>query len=74
MCDIKRWLFGWLVCCFGFNGPLRQYFSLYRADILNVLMMETADISPIYDLLDIANIFTDYCQWTPLPSGEHDGL
>ena len=24
------WL-GWLVGCFGFNGPLRQYFSLYRA-------------------------------------------
>ena len=23
---------GWLVGCFGFNGPLRQYFSLYRAD------------------------------------------
>ena len=22
---------GWLVCCFGFNGPLRRYFSLYRA-------------------------------------------
>ena len=22
---------GWLVDCFGFNGPLRQYFSLYRA-------------------------------------------
>ena len=22
---------GWLVACFGFNGPLRQYFSLYRA-------------------------------------------
>ena len=21
----------WLVDCFGFNGPLRQYFSLYRA-------------------------------------------
>ena len=21
----------WLVCCVGFNGPLRQYFSLYRA-------------------------------------------
>ena len=21
-----------LVGCFGFNGPLRQYFSLYRAD------------------------------------------
>ena len=21
----------WLVGCFGFNGPLRQYFSLYRA-------------------------------------------
>ena len=20
-----------LVCCFGFNGPFRQYFSLYRA-------------------------------------------
>ena len=24
-------LVGWLVGCFGFNGPLRQYFSLYRA-------------------------------------------
>ena len=22
---------GWLVGCFKFNGPLRQYFSLYRA-------------------------------------------
>ena len=22
---------GWLVNCFGFSGPLRQYFSLYRA-------------------------------------------
>ena len=22
---------GWLISCFGFNGPLRQYFSLYRA-------------------------------------------
>ena len=22
---------GWLVGCFGFHGPLRQYFSLYRA-------------------------------------------
>ena len=21
----------WLVSCLGFNGPLRQYFSLYRA-------------------------------------------
>ena len=21
----------WLVACFGLNGPLRQYFSLYRA-------------------------------------------
>ena len=21
---------GWLVGCFGLNGPLRQYFSLYR--------------------------------------------
>ena len=24
-------MFCWLVGCFGFNGPLRQYFSLYRA-------------------------------------------
>ena len=24
-------IFGWLVGCFGFNDPLRQYFSLYRA-------------------------------------------
>ena len=23
--------FGWLVGCFGLNGPFRQYFSLYRA-------------------------------------------
>ena len=22
---------GWLVGCFGLSGPLRQYFSLYRA-------------------------------------------
>ena len=22
---------GWLVGCSGFNGPLRQYFSLYQA-------------------------------------------
>ena len=22
---------GWLVGCFGFSGPMRQYFSLYRA-------------------------------------------
>ena len=27
-----RWqVVSWLVGCFGFNGPLRQYFSLYRA-------------------------------------------
>ena len=25
------WLVGCLVGCCGFNGPLRQYFSLYRA-------------------------------------------
>ena len=24
-------LYDWLVGCFGLNGPLRQYFSLYRA-------------------------------------------
>ena len=28
---IALWLVGWLVGCFGFNGPLRQYFSLYQA-------------------------------------------
>ena len=28
---LKYCLKGWLVGCFGFNGPLRQYFSLYRA-------------------------------------------
>ena len=27
----KPTVVGWLVGCFGFNGPLRQYFSLYRA-------------------------------------------
>ena len=25
------WPFSWLVGCFGFNDPLRKYFSLYRA-------------------------------------------
>ena len=24
-------IYSWLVGCFGFNGPLRQYFSLYQA-------------------------------------------
>ena len=30
---ISLWPFrvDWLVGCFGFNGPLRQYFSLYQA-------------------------------------------
>ena len=27
----KKQLVSWLVGCFGFKGPLRQYFSLYRA-------------------------------------------
>ena len=26
-----RHIIGWLVGCFGLNGPLRQYFSLYSA-------------------------------------------
>ena len=26
-----KYCLGWLVGCFRFNGPLRQYFSLYRA-------------------------------------------
>ena len=29
--NIKQTIQFWLVGCFGFNGPLRQYFSLYRA-------------------------------------------
>ena len=29
--DAELYDFGWLVGCFGFSGPLRQYFSLYRA-------------------------------------------
>ena len=29
ICPVQA--FNWLVGCFGFNGPLRQYFSLYRA-------------------------------------------
>ena len=28
---LHRCSVGWLVGCFGFNGPLRQYFSLYQA-------------------------------------------
>ena len=28
-CSPSLWV-GWLVGCFGFNGPLRQYFSLNR--------------------------------------------
>ena len=33
MCSVTiiRHVSGWLVGCFGFNGPLRQYFILYRA-------------------------------------------
>ena len=27
----EKVFFSWLVGCLGFNGPLRQYFSLYRA-------------------------------------------
>ena len=27
----EAWGYDWLVGCFGFNGPLRQYFSLYQA-------------------------------------------
>ena len=26
-----RWIVCWLVGCVRLNGPLRQYFSLYRA-------------------------------------------
>ena len=29
--QVHNWCFRWLVGCFGFYGPLRQYFSLYRA-------------------------------------------
>ena len=28
---VGGWLVGWLVGCVRLNGPLRQYFSLYRA-------------------------------------------
>ena len=28
---VVGWCVGWLVGCFGLKGPLRQYFSLYRA-------------------------------------------
>ena len=28
---LRARLVGWLVGCFGLNGPLRQYFSVYRA-------------------------------------------
>ena len=27
----QKTIYDWLVGCFGLNGPLRQYFSLYRA-------------------------------------------
>ena len=27
----QTYKYGWLVGCFGLSGPLRQYFSLYRA-------------------------------------------
>ena len=30
-CPTVIQIVGWLVGCFGFNGPFRQYFSLYRA-------------------------------------------
>ena len=28
--ECRVWV-GWLVVCYRFNGPSRQYFSLYRA-------------------------------------------
>ena len=28
---LNKWYVDWLVACLGFNDPLRQYFSLYRA-------------------------------------------
>ena len=28
---VNLFYYGWLAGCFGPNGPLRQYFSLYRA-------------------------------------------
>ena len=31
MVMIRMKLVSWLVGCFELNGPLRQYFSLYRA-------------------------------------------
>ena len=31
ICVILMLSLSWLVGCFGFNGPLRQYFHLYQA-------------------------------------------
>ena len=30
-CVQRNPFYDWLVGCFGLNGPVRQYFSLYRA-------------------------------------------
>ena len=35
---------GWLVGCFGLNGPLRQYFSLYRAVSKGIERREMTDV------------------------------
>ena len=40
-----EWIFkDWLVGCFGFSGPLRQYFSLYRAVLLYCCFTSTVNI------------------------------
>ena len=40
---------GWLLCCFVFSGPLRQYSSLYFQDSRNKLY-ETKNIQTVPDL------------------------
>ena len=31
LCSKLKFLYGWFIGWFGFNSPLRPYFSLYRA-------------------------------------------
>ena len=53
----------WLVGCFGFSGPLRQYFSLYRA----VLCWNVVLISPVGPWLRKHPLGTPYIHFTNYP-------
>ena len=52
---------GWLVGCFGLNGPLKQYFSLYRAVSTNTgkNKLEKPILNPTIQVVDV-NLYTKH--------------